>query len=110
MSATTSLVNAVGSDEMIPADFDIEAPGFIDRWRAMSAVQARVLATSISDMRLEALDATSAPGLSNLRLHLRWSGDSVDGAIEASAMIEAPRPSTRHSAPSPQTKQQEYKP
>lgn len=95
------------SDADNPTSTDIAAPGFIDRWRAMSAVQARVVATGISDLKVEAVEGRGQSRLSNLRLHLQWTGDSVDGSDEASALVAAGRTSANTAA---QQKQQEYTP
>ncbi len=84
---------------------DIASPGFIDRWRAMSAVQAKVVATGISDLQVTPVEGNDQSRLSNLRLHLQWTGDSVDGFDQASALVEVGRttPATSNAAfPSPQ--------
>jgi len=65
-------------------------PSFCDRWRAAPAVQPRVIASGISDMKIERTGQASL-GLSLLRLSLRWIGDSADGAVEASALIDLER-------------------
>lgn len=73
---------------------DVMNPAFIDRWRAMPDVQARVVGAGISDMNVEAVDPSSGGVLPLLRLHLRWDADSVDGieaADEVSMTVQAGR-------------------
>lgn len=90
---------------------EFAAPGFIDRWRAMSAVEAKVIATGISDLRIEAIDrmhtaaangkqqATTASlsaaergqVLSLLRIALTSAGHLADDAHTASALVHAGR-------------------
>lgn len=90
--------------DLRPAELDPASPAFLDRWRSMSAVQARVIATGISDMRVEAISERPSalsdqrltsdrrpliapPNLSHLRVHLTWSSDHADVADEATAVI-----------------------
>lgn len=103
-SASANTVEASRHDQAI--DAEVFTPGFTDRWRGMSAVQARVLAAGISDMRVESFDGVSA--LSNLRVHLQWGGDSVDDGSEASAIVRANRREDLGGARPPS--QQEYIP
>jgi hypothetical protein len=105
-----------------PLRFDrvaLEQPGFCDRWRALPAVQPRVIGSGISDMTLTPAPADSNPiakiksnvsvasgvgdgrnlprvegsRLSTLRLCLRWASDSSD-ATETSGVIIANAPSS----------------
>jgi hypothetical protein len=91
------------SSSTTPLRFDrlaLEQPGFCDRWRALPAVQPRVIGSGISDMKLtcDALENGSASSqtenhagkLSSLRLWLRWAGDSSD-ATETSSVITPSR-------------------
>jgi len=73
------------------AEADVVAPGFVDRWRATSAVEARMLARGISDMRVDEAGQTDARELSNLHVHLTWSSDSTDGAQQDFAAVLATR-------------------
>jgi hypothetical protein len=105
-ASETANQGANSADSAAIDEFDVAAPGFIDRWRAMSVVQARVIATGVSDMQVrdesrngESQDAANphlspldvstfaSPQLSHLRLHLRWTSDSADGPDEASAVV-----------------------
>ena len=65
----------------------VSTPQFCDRWRAQPTVEPQVIATGISDMRLERLPGAHGE-LSVIRLSLRWGADSTDGAGEASALID----------------------
>lgn len=65
----------------------ISAPVFCDRWRATPSVQPKTIGTGISDMRVEPVSGEAAD-FSVLRLWLRWSADSADGAGEATALIQ----------------------
>jgi hypothetical protein len=65
----------------------IVQPAFCDRWRALPAVQPRVIGSGISDMTLTA-EPEDQERLSHLRLWLRWTPHSTDGVTEASALID----------------------
>jgi hypothetical protein len=73
------------------SESDVVAPGFTDRWRAMSSVEARMIARGISDLSVEEAGHPDVSQLSLLHLHLTWQGDSVDGAREVSAVVAAGR-------------------
>ena len=69
---------------------------FCDTWRGLSQVKQCVIATGVSDLRLEPViegdevDGAADRGdgeLSHLRISLTWSADSVDGAGEAGALV-----------------------
>ncbi len=62
-------------------------PSFCGRWRADSGVRALVLMRGVSDMRVEPVASPHA-SLQRLRILLSWAADSVDGADEASAMVD----------------------
>ncbi len=62
-------------------------PSFCVRWRADSDVRALVLMRGVSDMRVEPVASPHA-SLQRLRILLSWAADSVDGADEASAMVD----------------------
>jgi hypothetical protein len=80
-----------GLASIVLSEADIASPGFIDRWRTMPSVQARVVGTGLADMRIESLEAVGQKRLSLLRLRLTWDDDSVDGTHESSAVVEAGR-------------------
>jgi hypothetical protein len=63
-------------------------PSFCDRWRAHSKVRPQVIATGLSDLRVEALGPKDHE-LSLLRLWLRWDTKLSDGAEEISVLINA---------------------
>jgi hypothetical protein len=65
----------------------LQQPAFCDRWRALPAVQPRVIGSGISDMTLTA-EPDGRERLSHLLLWLRWTTHSTDGATEASALID----------------------
>jgi len=65
---------------------------FCDTWRGLSQVKQCVIATGVSDLRLEPVsEGGGVDGgdgeLSHLRISLTWSADSVDGAGEAGALV-----------------------
>jgi len=62
-------------------------PSFCGRWRADSGVRALVLMRGVSDMRVEPVASPHA-SLQRLRIQLSWAADSVDGADEASAIVD----------------------
>jgi len=59
---------------------------FCDTWRGLSQVKPCVIATGVSDLRLEP-SSIADQQLSHLRISLTWSADSVDGAGEADALV-----------------------
>lgn len=60
--------------------------GFRDRWRGNPEIAPRILATGISDMKLDMIAKDM------LRIVLTWAPDSADGEDEASALIELTSP------------------
>lgn len=62
-------------------------PSFCGRWRADPDVKALVLMRGVSDMRVEPVASPHA-SLQRLRILLSWAADSVDGADEASAIVD----------------------
>jgi hypothetical protein len=84
----TSRAASASPAEATLTQADLAAPGFIDRWRAMPAVAARVVGSGISDMNIEQVDRSNARELSLVRLHLTWAGDSADGPDDASAAVQ----------------------
>lgn len=69
----------------------VSAPVFCERWRATPSVQPRAIATGLSDMRVESTGEQES-GSHVLRLRLRWSPDSADGAGEAVALFRSAAP------------------
>lgn len=61
---------------------------FCDQWRADAAVRPRVIGTGISDMRFERIDESSAEH-ARYAITLTWTEDSVDGADEATLIVDA---------------------
>lgn len=61
---------------------------FCDAWRADRAVKGIVLATGVSDLRIE---RSGKPGakVASLRISLTWASDSADGSDAASAQVDA---------------------
>ncbi len=64
------------------------SPAFCERWRADLRVVPLILITGVSDLRVEPLEPTGQ-GSRRLRIGLTWARDSVDGADEASAVVDA---------------------
>ncbi len=70
------------------ARVEAQGAGFCDRWRANPNVWPTVLATGVTDMRVE---QTGRPyeATQRLRITLTWSSDSSDGPDEASVLVDA---------------------
>lgn len=73
---------------------DLTEPGFCDRWRSSPLIATQVIGTGISDLQFERLAAPPegraiVAGSAHVRIALTWSADSVDGAEEASTLVEA---------------------
>ncbi len=67
---------------------DLKSVNFCNRWRANPMSVPTVLATGISDMRVE---RTGSPyhGAQRLRITLTWADDSSDGSDKASVLVDA---------------------
>ena len=65
----------------------VREPAFCGHWRARAGVEPRVIATGISDLRIEPPE--KGPGGSSLlRISLTWASDSTDGPDEASVLVD----------------------
>ena len=67
---------------------DLKSVNFCNLWRANPKSVPTVLATGISDMRVE---RTGSPynGAQRLRITLTWADDSSDGSDKASVLVDA---------------------
>ncbi|MCH8822472.1 MAG: hypothetical protein IH984_03085 [Planctomycetes bacterium] len=67
---------------------DLKSVNFCNQWRANPRSVPTVLATGISDMRVE---RTGSPynGAQRLRITLTWAEDSSDGSDKASVLVDA---------------------
>ncbi|UCD74980.1 MAG: hypothetical protein JSV91_14480 [Phycisphaerales bacterium] len=66
---------------------EVGKPAFCGRWRSRPDVVPRVIATGISDLRLEVKNP-AADGHALLRISLTWRSDSADGPDEASVLAD----------------------
>ena len=72
------------------------SPEFCRRWRADERVKSIVLGRGVADMRIEPVgeqqdqwgESGRLGALQRLRLTLTWARDSVDGADEASVLVD----------------------
>ena len=81
-------LNEKSSTPLILKRADLKGVNFCNQWRANPKSVPTVLATGISDMRVE---RTGSPyrGAQRLRITLTWAGDSSDGSDKASVLVDA---------------------
>ena len=88
---TIVLYQRYADDTQGPSDLarvEAQGAGFCDRWRADPNVWPTVLATGVSNMRVE---QTGRPyeATQRMRITLTWSTESTDGPDEASVLVDA---------------------
>jgi hypothetical protein len=71
-----------------PDDKVLRSRTFCDQWRADAGVRPRVIGTGISDMQFERIDQTDEAS-ARYAITLTWAEDSVDGADEATLIVDA---------------------
>ena len=93
---TVTVYQMTGNSATAPLGVGRTSPEFCRRWRANERVTSVVLGRGVADMRVEPVgerhdqwgESDRWGALQRLRLTLTWAQDSVDGADEASVLVD----------------------